>query len=499
MRRITLILGRSYGCALFPVLLALFPTAGAARAQTVAYDSETRHSFAVPHASVPAGQALPGGWTDRKGGIYSVAGGSLKAVSTDTTGYLRNLALRPPSESAADMQGMISVPNGLPSSATANGLVLRFQPKGTFYLFQISRDTLYAYKIVEGTTVISLKSIAVDPVPANPYSLTATAVNALGGVTLSVSARDTRTGKPIGRLSVTDLSAPITHAGRVGVDSWVGSNAAGPMTALYSRTVFSRLPAVPGLVSHASPKIGFIGDSITSGYNQVGSTITPGTNDVAALTVQKLSEAKATALADDATPWGLYNQGSSGSSTADWQPGGPDSLNTRAKHAFLTAFGPPDPKKNPVWVLVMLGTNDVRSDHLFTADQHKKNLQAITDDLVASGFNVILNHAPSFVAPTSFNGVTWNAASLALLRSYLPAEQSVAASFAGRAPGRVFVGDTLSFDEFAARPVLFQEFGVYGGLHPNGTGGTDTLASEWARVFTVILQGTRPAALKSVR
>lgn len=256
----------------------------------------------------------------------------------------------------------------------------------------------------------------------------------------------------------------------------------------------------PTAANQASPKIGFIGDSITAGYNQVGSTITPGTNDAGALTIKKLSETKACALADSGVSWQAYDQGSSGSSTADWLPGGaPSSLNARAKAAFSAAFGKPDPTANPVWVLLMLGTNDVRSDNHFTPKQHQKNLQAITEDLVASGYNVVLNHAPAFVAPTRFNGVAWDASALTLLRSYLPGEQAVAASFASRAPGRVFLGDTAAFGYFAARPRLFQEYGVYGGLHPNGDGGTQALAVLWAAAFERISQGTvrpRAASLK---
>ena len=191
--------------------------------------------------------------------------------------------------------------------------------------------------------------------------------------------------------------------------------------------------------------------------------------------------------ADSGVAWSAYDQGSSGSSTADWLPGAADSLNGRAQSSFVSAFGKPDPATNPVWVLLMLGTNDVRSDHLFTAEQHGKNLQAITEDLVSHGFNVVINHAPAFVAPTSFNGVTWDAHSLSLLRLYLPAEKAVVASFGARAPGRVFLGDTSAFDLFAARPALFQEYGLYGGLHPGGQGGTEALARCWARAFRSII------------
>lgn len=233
-------------------------------------------------------------------------------------------------------------------------------------------------------------------------------------------------------------------------------------------------------------KIGFIGDSITSGYNQVGRTITPSANDAAALAIAALSQAKTATPADAGVPWSAYNQGSSGSSTADWLPGVPGSLDARAKQSFASVFGKPNPSTNPVTIFLMLGTNDVRSDHLFSAEQHQKNLQAITEDLVAGGYNVVINRAPSFVAPTSFNGVTWNSVSLDLLRSYLPGEQAVAASFGGRAPGRVFLGDTAAFSYFAAHPTLFQEYGVYGGLHPDGLGGTKALAAFWVRAWTRI-------------
>ena len=472
--------------ALGALLFGLLPLK-AAQAQAVTYDSARHHDFAASHPAVAAGQTFAAGWTDQAGGIYSVTRGSLRATSADKTGYLRGLALRPAGENAdtPDVQGTLFVPNGLPTPGTVNGLVLRFQPGGTFYLFQLATNTLYAYKITGGTTVTRLGSVGVNPVTSHPYSLTGSARNALGGgVTLTVTAKDTRTGKAIGSVSASDKSKPITQAGQVGIDSWVGNNEPKPMTALYARIMFSRLPPAPP--SKASPKVGFIGDSITSGYNQYGNTITPGTNDVATLTVQALTQTPGGALTDDGIPWSSYDQGNSGSSTGGWQPGDENSLESRAKTAFTEVFGKPDPKTNPVWVLVMLGTNDVRSDNHYTAEKHQNNLQAIADDLVASGYNVVFNHAPAFVTPTQFNGVTWDADSLNLLRSYLPGEQAVIDSFATRAPGRVFLGDTSAFGYFASHPMLFQEYGVYGGLHPNGVGGTMALAGFWAQAFTGI-------------
>ncbi len=245
-----------------------------------------------------------------------------------------------------------------------------------------------------------------------------------------------------------------------------------------------------------SLKIGFIGDSITCGYNQVGNTITPGQNDVAALTVQKLSAANGATIADNGTPWNVYDKGVSATSTADWQPGPPQNLYETAKAAFVSSFGKPDPKRNPVWVFIMLGTNDVRSDRLFTAAQHEANLRSIVGDLVASGFNVMINHAPSFVVPTKFNGVAWDAAAMKLLQSYLPGEKAISADFAKRVPGRVFLGDTMAFSYFAAHPALFQEYGVYGGLHPNGIGGTEALADCWARAFRHITEPTSGTTTK---
>ena len=461
-------------------------TAGAAQAQTLTYDSAAHGDFAAPHAPVAAGQTIAPGWTDLAGGIYSVSGGSLRATTADPAGYFKNLALRPASENAgtANVQGTLFVPNGLPTSNTANGLALRFQPDGTFYLYQLSPNTLYLYKIVQKQTVVPLGSVSIHPIPAHAYTLTGSAVNSGGSVLVTAEAVDTRTGAALGSVQATDSSSPITRAGQAGVVSWVGNNATGTVIASYSRVTFTSLPAAPpSPLAQASPKIGFIGDSITAGYNQRGNTITPSATDAATLTVTRIAAMKGLARADAGVPWRVYDQGSSGSSTKDWQPGGSNSLDARAKSAFVSVFGKPDPNTNPVWVLLMLGTNDVRSDNLLPPQQHQQNVQAIVEDLVADGYNVVINHAPAFVAPTSFNGVTWNAASLALLQSYLPGEKAVVRSFSARAPGRVFLGDTSAFGYFAAHPALFQEYGAYGGLHPTGSGGTDALASFWARSF----------------
>ena len=463
----------------------LLLTATTAQAQTLTYDSRAHSDFAKPHAADAAGQTIAPGWTDVSGSVYSVADNTLYAYSTDTKGYFRGLALRPATETAQtpNVEATMDVPNGLPGPGIGNGLVLRYQPNGTFYLFQLAQDTLFVYKISGGTNVTQLGSMPVHPDFGHAYSLTGSAVNAGSLVTLAAAVQDTRTQQRIGTLSVADASNPITQAGRVGVDSWVSSNASGPALMAYSRlTVRTLLPGQrPG--TDASPKIGFIGDSITAGYNQAGQTIAPGTNDVAALTLQKLTQTKALARADAGVPWSLYDQGRSGSTTRDWLPDREGSLEVKAKTAFGAAFGPPNPKTNPVWVLVMLGTNDVRSGELFSPETHEKNLQALTYDLVASGYNVVLNEAPSFSTSTAFNGVKWDASALALLQSYHPGEQAIVDSFAKTAPGRVFLGDTTAFAYFSNRPTLFQEYGQYGGLHPNGKGGTDALATLWAKAF----------------
>ena len=478
----------------FGLALLLLLTAATAQAQTLTYDSRTHSDFAQPHATVAAGQTVAPGWTDVSGGVYSISDNTLSAESTDTKGYFHGLALRPARETAQtpNVQATIDVPNGLPGPGIGNGLVLRYQPDGTFYLFQLAQDTLYVYKISGGTAVTPLGSTAVHPDFGHAYSLTGSVVNTGSLVALSASARDTRTGKPIGALNAYDTSRPITRAGRVGVDSWVSGGASGAALMAYSGFTVRSLP--PGQLSgtQASPKIGFIGDSITAGYNQAGQTIMPGVSDVAALTVKKLAQIKTFAHADAAVPWSLYDQGSSGSSTRDWLPDRPGGLEVKAKTAFTAAFGPPNPKTNPVWVLVMLGTNDVRSDNLFSPQTHQQNLQAITDDLVASGYNVVLNEAPSFNIATAFNGVKWDAAALTLLHSYQPGERAIAASFAKTAPGRVYLGDTAAFAYFSTRPTLFQEYGLYGGLHPNGTGGTDALATLWAQAFERVYSAHAP-------
>ncbi len=473
---------------LFGLSCLLLLTTAAASAQTPAL-------FAKTHAPVAAGQAVAPGWTDLSGSVYFLADKTLYAYSTDTKGYFKALALRPVSDTAKtpNVEATIEVPNGLPGPGVGNGLVLRYQPDGTFYLFQLAQDTLFAYKISGGSSVSQLGSVPVRPDFGHAYSLTGSAVNTDGTVTLSVSAGDTRTRKPIGTLSIVDVSAPILTAGRVGIDSWVSGNASGAALMAYSGFTVRNLPPGQRPGTDAAPKIGFIGDSITAGYNQVGQTITPGVNDVATLTLQTLSAQKAYARADAGVPWSLYDRGSSGSSTRDWLPDREGGLEVKAKTAFNAAFGPANPKTNPVWVLVMLGTNDVRSDNLFTPEVHQTNLQALTADLVASGYNVVLNQAPSFDTATAFNGVKWDAKALALLQAYQPGERNIAASFAKTAPGRVFVGDTTAFTYFSTRPTLFQEYGVYGGLHPNGKGGTDALAALWAKAFARVYAKTPPS------
>ena len=271
------------------LLISLLTAAGAAGAQAITYDSSVRPDFVAAQSSVSAGQTLAGGWTDLQGSIYSVAGDSLQAVSADANGLLYDLALRPASENPApNIEGTIYVLRGIPRPSTANGIVLRFQPDHTFYLFQLSRDALNIYKISSGRSAQRLQAASAQPNTSHPYSLTASAVNTGSGVQLTVSAADLRTGQSLGSVSTLDVSSPIFDAGRAGIDSWVGDNLPGTATTSYARVVFSQLPLMPVTTVQASPKIGFIGDSITAGYNQVGRTITPGVSDAAALTIKQL-------------------------------------------------------------------------------------------------------------------------------------------------------------------------------------------------------------------
>ena len=45
---------------------------------------------------------------------------------------------------------------------------------------------------------------------------------------------------------------------------------------------------------------------------------------------------------------------------------------------------------------------------------------------------------------------------------------------------------SFSQQDVAAHPALFQEYGVYGGLRPGVTGGTQALANYWARSFIAV-------------
>jgi lysophospholipase L1-like esterase len=241
-------------------------------------------------------------------------------------------------------------------------------------------------------------------------------------------------------LSLTDSSAlsqsTIYHYKLVVTDSETPT----PATATSNQAV--------GVTLGAPLHIGFIGDSITDGFDV---TTKPGT--LAAAQVQLMTGRYTTAT----------NQGVDGTQTGSWISGSTD-LNT-AKAAFAAA--------GVTIVCIMLGTNDSYGN---SAATYQSNLTSCVNDLVGAGYTVILNYPPGY-KPDITN--PYDEVALGRLETYPTA---IAALVNG---STILQGDKMALPYFAERTDLLQSGD---GIHMTDTG-NPTLAQFWATAIAEILLG----------
>lgn len=195
--------------------------------------------------------------------------------------------------------------------------------------------------------------------------------------------------------------------------------------------------------------LGFIGDSITNGYPI---TFKPGTYCERALSVD-LAPRQVVAV----------NHGVNGAATNDWLSGG-DNL-VAAKAEFLAA--------GVSYVHIMIGTNDSRDGFNNDATTYQANLESTINDLVDSGYKVVLSY-PIYVHVETV-GSPWNAGSIARLESYQAVIDSLVDDVS------VFLGDTAGWTYFENHPELFID-----GVHPLEQG-SEYLGGLWAVAIEALL------------
>ncbi len=171
--------------------------------------------------------------------------------------------------------------------------------------------------------------------------------------------------------------------------------------------------------------IGYIGDSITTGFgSNNGTTLSDGPGAV----IEYLT------LQNDGYSVGYNNQGYPGTSASDWQPGG------GYLPGVLTSFE----NTGVDTVSIMIGTNDA-SETFTSPSTYQTNLQNLVNALLASGTGitrVILNYSPYLNAPG--NGQATTTPTLAQANALIVQYESAINSIASSTPG-VYLGDTTLY------------------------------------------------------
>lgn len=243
-----------------------------------------------------------------------------------------------------------------------------------------------------------------------------------------------------------------------------------------SRYIFVLLLLIscsPLIAQKRSLMVVYIGDSITAGAGIASAADYP------------------TAITDDALQaigfdaMRSSNQGHSGYTTVDFQPG---------TDTFDNVEQAADEFKKMQGVLVfsiMLGTNDsaIQGPHgsPVSKEQYYQNLKAIVDRLLKDypGCKVVINH-PLWYSPNTYNGAKYLQEGLDRLQSYFPQIDKLIADYGQSSKGRVLLGDTDAFDYFKKNyQTCFQPENGHQGtfyLHPNETG-AKALGQFWAKAI----------------
>jgi hypothetical protein len=221
------------------------------------------------------------------------------------------------------------------------------------------------------------------------------------------------------------------------------------------------------------------GDSITygAGVSNAGTALSPTMPYFAAMKLGKLFGTRTVYVS---------NQGHSGHTTTDFLPA--TATDYPAAKAAMTALIAANPSALQVFSF-RLGTNDSASTLTnnapytgsLPASAFQANVETITAQVLGDfpSAKIVWNNA-SYYTPNTHNGAVYEQAGLAYLLLYRTALTVAVASFSASAPGRVFVGDTQSFNYFAAnyqaelQPDNSGPNGTFY-LHPSGTAGSNGL------------------------
>lgn len=496
-------------------------------AWTVAFDDTFgRASTAAGAAGSTTGAG--NGWTDVQGGIWSLAGGKLVGTTSDIGGYTRASLVRPQAEAAAAQRVVATLP-GAPTAETAILLRSQPAAATYYLMvLEAPTNDLHLYA-VSGGGVTSLGSVAVSPalVAGHTYTLDASATGA-SPTALSMTVTDATAGAVVATLAASDGTAALQGAGVPGLLVWAPGGGSGSAT-FSEVTTYTQAAAAPGSITVSPTSLtaetGGQAVAVTgSGASLLGATFTVSGGLGAALLAQSVQGATAASLsispglpgygplavtssaggsaslavaAPDLGPLAIgfvgdsitagtngnpvaamaawlgaqgyavtaVNRGVSGTSTADWLPGG------SYLPAAVSAFG----AAGVTVVQVMLGTNDWRTPNSFSPAQHGTNMRAIVLALRAAGFLVVLCKSP-WAKPNedAGGGSVWPPDVNDRIRDGWRLDAALCDG-AG-----VFAGDT-GFHQYTALNNLAVLDGY--GIHPKDAATNTLLGQYWAVAF----------------
>lgn len=141
------------------------------------------------------------------------------------------------------------------------------------------------------------------------------------------------------------------------------------------------------------------------------------------------------------------NQGVSGCTTVDYLPETHTLFDQAKQAADLLA----DEDWATLLFSIMLGTNDSAMEGTNGApvspEQYTRNMTQLIDSLLALYPTCkVVVHRPIWYSPNTYNGAKYLQEGLNRLESYYPEIQALIKTYARKAPGRVFLGDTEAFD-----------------------------------------------------
>lgn len=169
------------------------------------------------------------GWTDAAGGIWyidssNVLNGLDTASSVTTSSYTTARLDRPTTEKYLAQRIVTTHPAGYSvphTSGAFNGVILRNQGGGTFYLAHWDSQYAYLYKLSGGTVTQLIQTAAYTLTAGHQYQFEVDAPAPASGTTsLTITLKDLTAATTVITQSANDSTAALQNAGYAGLTTW---------------------------------------------------------------------------------------------------------------------------------------------------------------------------------------------------------------------------------------------------------------------------------------